>query len=90
MFVECSEKFNSEWSTLSFVFYIPTSAFCNASSSVPGAGVGKPQSKNLTQYRAGWSCPAGQYDEWRYTYCSSENSNLIGATDCMRTYYLHF
>ena len=90
MFMEGSEKYISEWSTLSFVFHIPTPAFCNASSSVPGAGVGRKTSKSITQYRAGWSCPAGQYDARRYTYCSSQNSNLTGATDCMRKYYLHF
>ena len=86
----CSEKYISEWSTVSFVFYIPTPAFCYASSSVAGAGLGRKKGKSITQYRAGWSCPAGQYDARRYTYCSSENSNLIGAPDCMRKYYLHF
>ena len=94
------QAFNCLWRVLKSIlvsglhwfiyFYIPTPAFCSAPSSVTGIGLGLNKSKSITQYRAGWSCPAGQYDARRYTYCSLNNSILTGATDCMRKNYLHF
>ena len=46
-----------------------------------GSGIGR-KCNNVTQYRASWSCPAGEYATKRFTYCSKANSTLTGAIDC--------
>ena len=75
----CFGKSILDYCSLPYCF--PSNYSNHSALEATGSSVGR-KYNNVTQYRASWSCPAGEYATNRFTYCNQTNSTLTGAIDC--------
>ena len=75
----CFGKSILDYCSLPYCF--PSNYSNHSALEATGSGIGR-KYNNVTQYRASWSCPAGEYATNRFTYCNQTNSTLTGAIDC--------